>query len=478
MSEFFSKRQHPIRILGYTTKSFWLLLIPLARSLVALKFDIATWLKGWWLDILVIIAIFLFAFMRWSFVTYEIKSNEIVANTGFFGIFKIQVPFDKICCLSVTQGAFYRPFKAYKVYIDTNAGTDKSTDLVLSMKRSDIELLKKSASESGQKPKFVYTPRKRNLLIFSLLFSSTLSGVLIFTTFLVQATRIVGQEIERRFFHTLNKYAKYITLRLPKYVVILALVIISGWLFSFCVNIIRHWKFTVTRTDDNIIINSGIITKRYHQIAVDKINYVDIQQSLLMKIFKICSVQIHASGYGKGSREIAVLIPITTLSVVKHTMALLVPEIKPVTATVKPLKRNVMRYVFPPLWVCLGLPIACIVASFIFPNWSEIFRFACIIFELPAMWLLVVKASSIFTTGVGAGNGYASFSYCSLYKFHTVLVKKSSISICGLYQTPFQKFRKNVSFKFNIHGESKMSHKVKNFPLDDATEFLNSNFLE
>lgn len=453
------------------------MLIPLGRSLVALRFDIATWLKGMWLDILVIIAIFLFAFMRWAFVTYEIKDKEIVANTGFFGIFKISIPYSNVCCVSVTQGAFYRPFKAYKVYIDTNAGTDKATDLTLAMKFSDIQKLKNFSANGEQKAKFVYTPRKRNLLIFSLLFSSTLSGVLIFTTFLVQATRIVGREIERRFFHTLNKYAKYITIRLPKYVVILALVIICGWLFSFCVNIIRHWKFTVTRTEDKIIINSGIITKRYHQIAVDKINYVDIQQSLLMKVFKICSVQIHASGYGKGSREIAVLIPITTLSVVKNTLSLLTPEIHAVTATVKPLKRNVMRFAFPPLWLSLGIPAVALVGAYFLPTWSEVFRFGAIIFELPAMWLLVVKISSIFTTGVGAGNDYACFSYCTLYKFHTVLAKKSSISMCGLYQTPFQKMRKNVSFRFNIHGESKLSHKIKNFPLDVATKFLSDNFL-
>lgn len=477
LKQFFHKRQHPIKILGYTTKSFWLLIIPLARSLVAVKFDIATWLRGWWLDILVIGIIFLFAFTRWAFVTYQIRDDEIVANTGFFGMLRVTIPYNKICCVSVTQGALYRPFKAYKVYIDTNSGTDKSTDLVLAMKKKDIEHLKSFSASPQTKPKFIYTPRKRNLLIFSLLFSSTLSGVIIFTTFLVQASRIVGREIEQRFFYKLSSYAKYFTLRLPKYVVALALIIIAGWLFSFCVNIVRHWSFTVTRNQNNIIITSGFITKRFHQIPVDKINYIDIQQSLLMKLFKICSVQIHASGYGKGSREIAVLIPVTTLSVVKRTMSLLIPEIQSVPIDIRPLKRNVMRYILPPIWLCLGIPAGCLVGNWFLPNWTEIFRFAGIIFELPAIWLLIVKTASIFTTGIGISKGYANLSYCSLYKFHMVLVKTEKISKASVYQTPFQYMRNNISFKFNVHGESKLSHKVKNFPQKVGEDFLKEKFM-
>lgn len=476
MKKFFRLRQHPIKILGYTTKSFWLLIIPLARSLVAVKFDIATWLRGWWLDILVIVAIFIFAFLRWAFVTYEIKDDEIVANTGFFGMFRVYVPYNKICCVSITQGALYRPFKAYKVYIDTNSGSDKATDLVLSMKPADLEALKSFSASPHANVKFVYTPRKRNLLIFSLLFSSTLSGVIIFTTFLVQASRIVGREIEQRFFYKLSSYAKYFTLKLPKYVVALAGVIIAGWLFSFCVNIVRHWSFTVKRDDNNIVITSGFVTKRFHQIPVDKINYIDIQQSLLMKIFKICSVQIHASGYGKGSREIAVLIPVTTLSVVKRTMSLLTPEFKSVPVQIKPLKRNIMRYIMPPLVLCLSIPVVCVLGSYFLPNWTEIFRFAGIIFEVPALWLLIVKASSILTTGIGISNSYANLSYCSLYKFHTVLVRTDKISKVSVYQTPFQYMANNISFKFNVHGESKLSHKIKNFPQKIGEDFLRENF--
>lgn len=442
-----------------------------------MRFDISSWLKGWWIDILVIIAIFFFAFLRWVFVTFEIRENEIVASTSYFGILKVSIPFKNLSCVSVAQGGLYRLFKAYKVYFDTNSGNDVTTDLVLTMSASDVSKLQKlSKTVAVNKPKFIYTPRKASLVIFSLLFSSTLSGVLIFSTFLIQSTKIVGKEIEQRFFTTINTYADFFTTRLPRYVVIVAIVIVSGWLFSFCVNIVRHWKFTVTRQGDNLFIKSGFVTRRYHLIPVDKINYIDIQQSLLMKIFNICSVHIHASGYGKDHREIAVLIPITTLSVVKRTISMLVPEARHAKITLRPRLKNIMRYILPPIVMCTAIPVAGFVGCWFLSGWREIFRFTAIVFELPAMWLLVVKTASIFTTGVGAEKGFCTLSYCKWYKFHTVIVKQSGVSRYGIYQTPFQHRKKNVSFFFNIHGESKRPHRVKNFPLDKGQAFIRDNF--
>lgn len=466
-------RQHPIKILGYTTRSFWLLLIPLARSLIALKFDIASWLKGWWLDILVISVIFLYAFLRWFFITFTINESSITANTGYFGLSKAKIPFDKICSVSCTQGVLYRPFKAYKVYIDTNSGSDFSSDLVLAMKKSDIEKLQKiSEKESSTKPVFSYQPRKINLVIFSLLFSSTLSGVILFAALIIQSSRIIGRELEERFFSVLSSYARYLTVRLPRYVVIVAMVVILGWLYSFTLNILRHWKFNITRSDRTLIINSGIITKRFHMLSVDKINYVDIQQSLTMKLFGICSVHIHCSGYGKSRREIAALIPITTLSEVEKTVGLLLPELAPPDTELKPRLKNIMRFLWPPIWLCVGIPAVCAVLMYFFPGWSEIIRFVGIIAEIPSLWLLIVKVASAFTTGIGADYSFAVFSYCKLYKFHTVIVDRSKISKVSLYQTPMQVIAKNCSLKFNTHGESSVTHRIKNFPLSKAEDYL------
>ena len=468
-------RQHPIKILSYTTRSFWLLLIPLTRSLIAVKFDIASWLRGWWLDIVVIAIIFLYAFFRWYFVTFTIDNSRICASAGFFGLVKTTIPFEKICSVCCSQSPLYRPFKAYSVYIDTNSGSEVTSDLKLAMRAEQVNALKKLTKTEISKATFSYSPRKRNLLIFSLLFSSTLSGVILFSTLIIQSTRIIGREVEERFFHKLSEYAKYFTVKLPKYVVIVAMIVILGWLYSFVLNIMRHWNFTVIRTGKRLKIKSGIFTKRYHILWVDKINYIDVQQSLLMKLFKICSVHIHCSGYGKSRREIAALVPVTTLSEVLNTIGHLLPEISAPQIQLKPRLKNIMRFLWPPIWLCMGIPAAGVILYQIFPNWSEIIRFVAIITEIPSVWLLVVKIASAFTTGIGADSSYAIFSYCKLYKFHTVIVPRKKISKTTLYQTPMQYLARNCTLEFNTHGESSVCHRIKNFPLLKAQRFLARN---
>ena len=58
-------RQHIIKLFGYTTKYFWLLIIPVLRSLHTIfkeGADLMEWLEGAYLDLLVLGVIFGFAF--------------------------------------------------------------------------------------------------------------------------------------------------------------------------------------------------------------------------------------------------------------------------------------------------------------------------------------------------------------------------------------------------------------------------------
>lgn len=473
VKEFFACRQHPIRILGYTTKSFWLLLIPLTRSLVAMRFDIAQWLKGWWLDILVITVIFAYAFFRWFFITFRIHSDHITARTGYFGLCRTKIYYSTACSVSFSQGAFYRMFRAYKLFIDTNSGNSSSSDLTLTFKKSDFEKLLASAKNSDPSGrKFSYTPKRFSVFIFSLVFSSTLSGVILFATLIIQASRIIGRELEERFLHTVNEYAQKLAIRLPRYVVMIALIVILGWLYSFLVNLFRHWSFALSRRGDRIIIQSGIVTKRTHVISADKINYFDIQQSFLMKMFSICSVHIQCAGYGKGRREIAALIPISTFSEVESTLKLIAPEVPLPEMTLHSRPRNIMRFLWPPIWMAMLLPIADYVLISLFPGWREVIRFVAVIGEIPCVWLLAVKFSAAFLTGAGDSDGHLSLSFCKYYGFHRIIVDKSKISKVTVFQSPTQYLFKNCTLVFYTFGESISSHKVKNLPLSEAMDFL------
>ena len=74
------RHQHPVKILKYSSKNLWLLLLPLARGLYATQLDVNKmyeWLKGSWFDILVVIFILATGYVRWYFSNFSIDKNGI-----------------------------------------------------------------------------------------------------------------------------------------------------------------------------------------------------------------------------------------------------------------------------------------------------------------------------------------------------------------------------------------------------------------
>ncbi len=461
-------------MLTYTTSSFWLLLIPLARKLYMLSFNVAEWFKGGWLDITIISIILLFAFLRWFFITFSIEEDCIKTGTSYFGLIKSKIDYNIITSVTCSQGAFYRFFGCYKVCIDTNADFINGHDITLTLKKSDFILLTNILKEKNVgKVKYSYTPKKVHLIIFSFLFSSTLSGVILLATLMIQVSRIIGRQLEQKYLTIVNdRIQNFLTINLPPIAIAVASVIIIGWLYSLAVNLLRHWNFTTVRQGDSIIIKSGFITNRENVIMRNKIYSIDKRQNFFMRMFQICSVNIDCAGYGKGMRQIAVLLPITTNKEVNNSLKILMPNHVNPHNKLKSRFRDFIGFTTPPFLLGISIPILAHVMWRIFPEWLDIIKFVAFIAEIPAFWLFVVKFSSIFTTGIGFKNGYVVLNYCKLYQFHTVTIPEDQITRIDYYQSILQKWSKNCSLRIYTYSEKVKCHKVKNFPIKQALSIL------
>lgn len=486
LKKLFSTRQHPIRILGYTTRSFWLLLIPLTRDLIASRYDIASWLRGSWLSILTIIVIFGYAFLRWFAISYRLEEDCIIAKSGYFGLLESKIYFDKVTSISVSQGPVYRLFRAHKVYINTNSGLLKGDDLALTMKSSDYRRLIKLLSADDNAPadmggRFSYKPKRSQLLVFSLVFSSSLSGLLIVVTFLLQGSRMVGEKLQERLalgLYDITKQVEQLISNIPPIAAAAAIIISAGWMISFIANLLRHWSFRCVRKGEKIIIQSGFIAKRFHVLERKSIVCVDLQQSLLMKPFRICSVRIQCHGYGAKNREINVLIPIATGKEVACSLKLLVPEFPLPSRSVRPRLRDMMFYVIVPLIFCIAYPTAGFVAKRLIPSWSDAVSFAMLMLEVPSAWLMVVKLVSGFTTGAGFQDGYLRLDYCRWYAFHTTIIPTASVSKLSTRQTWSQFLKNRCNIQVRVAALSSKTYMVKNLKSDDVNALFDKSGIE
>lgn len=465
--------QHPLKILTLTTKNFWLLLIPLVRGLIALRFDLYNWIKGAWLDILVLCLIFGFAYIRWYCIKYCFREDGILYRTGVIAHSEVLIPYSSVSAASAEKNFFLKPVRAATVCIDTNSGSVRNPDAKLLISYNEFCRLEEIMQKKyGQGLRSTYIPSKRNLVLFSFLFSSTLSGIIYISTLFIQAGNLVSRELEEMLLYTFNDVVSKLAVGLPPAVVAVSLIIIGMWLFSFISNLLRHIGFRITKYGGNIEIRSGFFTKRAYFINSDKINYADIRQNLLMKLFRVMSVNVSCAGYGKAKNEIPVFVPITTKKQVISSMQLLLPGLDIPTRGV----HSKFRYIFRFLWLPLLMSAVCPVGGYLllkfFSDWSRIIIFGTIMCEIPSIWLLIVKITAFFTTGLFVSEKGIAAKYCNGYAFHTVAVQRERIAKIKISQTIFQYNMHSCDVYIYTNSEFTKSHIVKNMPYEAAKELL------
>ncbi|SEK42846.1 PH domain-containing protein [Ruminococcus albus] len=477
---FFRRRQHPVKIIMYIAKYLWLLLIPLAKYLIATQFDFQSWVKTNWVDILTLSVIFGYGILRWVFIYFEIEEDSIIAHTGYFGIEKTQVYFSEMSSMSLCQGYIFRFLGACTVYIDTDAKSIQNTDIRLDISQKQaFRIYELATQRCRNKPKYIFNTQKRSLLIFSLLFSSTLSGMLLTLTFIYQAYRIVGREIEEEFLAKVNTQLEKMTLHIPKYLIVAALVVAGSWFVSFISNLLRHWGFSCTRCADMLLISSGKGTKRRHIIMRERINYIDYQQSMFMKLFGICSVQLHCTGYGKRRLELSALVPITTTISAETSVRLLMPNMPSVGYDVRTGWGDIRRFVTLPLLICL-LPGALyeflcrLIPRFemvikTIPDWKSALTNLAVISVVPLVWLVIVKVNAAFHTAVGFEGGHCMLSYCRFYRFHRASVRIDRISKIMIRRNPFQRMNGTCHLYVYTSAEGSSCHVVKGLNYEKLT---------
>lgn len=482
LKSFLRRRQHPIKIINYTSKNIWLLLIPVTKYLVAAKFDFQSWIRTNWLDILTITAIFAFAVLRWVFIYYEIEEDGIIAHTGLFGMLTTKVYFSEITTFSCMQGYIYNAVNACTMFIETNADSIPKTDIKLVLSEKCVGEIYEAVTRQGKNlPKFSVSPKKTYLLIFSLLFSSTLSGMILFATFMFEVYRLLGEElgrkVEEQFIQKVNGEiikidSQFLRLSstIPKAVLVIGGIILGGWTLSFTANLMRHWSFTATRCGSQLIVQSGIATKRRHVINREKINFLDFQQTLLMKIFKISSVTLYCTGYGKKRREISALIPITTDREMWASLKILEPSVPKPKTEISTGKRALMRFMLIPAMLCFIPPVAGTAAKLILGKWQDEINIIMVLAVIPFVWLLIVQINAAFSTRMGFKNGYCTLVYCPMYQFHKIIIPKKNISKISVSRNIFQRRNGTCTLKVYTNAEKTKYHKVKSLPYDKVID--------
>ncbi len=465
-----NKKAHPINIIESTPKFFLLLIFPLLRGLFALRGDVISWLKGSWLDILVILAIFALSFANWYFLRFSVTDSGLLIEKGFIFRRTTYIAFSQISAVTKERPFLLTPFKICRVFVDTDGGNLRKSDFKITLSDKDAKvlthLLRADLKQDISSPKY-YVPSSLYVLVLSFVTSNSLSGILFLATLIKQTGDFLGQDIGSIIATRLTNIVQFLAFGIPTTTAILAYVVLAGFLLSFIRSALRHYGFNAIRTQNILSIGNGLFTKREYSIAISKVNFIEIRQNLITKFLKLYSVFIHCAGYGKQRGEMSVIIPAERKSKAKDNLDTFFPEIPLCKKEIAPRPITISKFFIPPCALILSFLVIFYILRLAFPNSDTLF-FLSIMVQVPSVIWLVVKIVAFFHTGAGANDDVITFYYTYSFNIFTKSIPRSKISKIVIKQTPLQKMVNCCSLVIYPYAEGKRHFTVINLNCDDV----------
>ncbi|MBQ8176323.1 MAG: PH domain-containing protein [Oscillospiraceae bacterium] len=467
------KRQHKVVILKYIKGKFWLLLLPVIRGLFLLKFDFYVWLQNIWMDIIVILLILGLAILKWYATSFRFENKELFVRKGLLLRREIYIPFSAISVVEFKFPVLFRFFKAVEIYPWMNSQKKKKGKIGIVVSEIDcLRIYNKMVSENTASTVSCKTSKKE-ILIFSVLFSSTLSGIIYLGTLLVRGEKIIGEKIKSDFFGIINSISEreiFSADGAASPAVVLTIIMGLGWMMSFIRNLLRHMNLKITSSGQAIIIENGCFDRWKYYVKYSRVNCVDLRQNMIMKTANLTSVHIDCSGYGTASKQ-SVFIPIATKKQAKDIVAELLPDFTQ--------SNNLIRT----KWVNIWLPITVMAGVFIvtkylsgvFFEWEKAVEFFSVMLEVLMLYLLAVRIVARLTNGIGVSRGALTVRYCSAFRYHTVVVPKKAIAFIKIRRTPFRAAGGSCKVFIYPKGRGARRHCVRGVDYKEAT-FLIENY--
>lgn len=468
--------EHPIKILKYSSKNIWLLVFPILRNIKGIRLStdyIYSWLRGAWFDILIIGFIVIFGMLRWHFSEIELSNRGIIHRYGIFFRIKTIIPYENISSMAFERPFYLAPFNAIKLRCDTSSGIFGSADMKLTVSEKVSRIISEHipdvhrSSANNNIPK----PTVLSVILFSIFFSSGLSGAVYIAAFFFKGgdiARKIITEYLRRISEGTERVRGIQLLRISDAAFGIGVFFIGAWLISFIINIQRYSRFSVMVDSRCMKLSYGAVTRRDFRIISSHINFIDLRQNLIMKLFGAIAVHISCPGYGAGHKSLPVILPVKR----EKNMRRELEAIGVFTGTGRDFRPKGIKNYWQYVWSAvipsvMAFPIHHAVSE-VFHEISEITLFAAIMTAVPSVWLSAVRTGAFITSGVSLYDDKIMVRCCKRTTFHTVISDRRKLVRYETEQTLLQKRRKACSVSFWFEGEKHRKFKVKGLSEHDV----------
>lgn len=455
--------EHPIKILKYSKKSLWLLVFPVIRGIYAATLDVNrlyTWLKGVWFDVAALGIILLFGLIRWRLSVIGSDGRSVFSREGIFIIKNTEIRLDKLSSFVNDEPFYYRLIGAARMCCNTCSGAFRDADMIFVLRKKDLQSLFRDMNHRDQREIKMKKVSFFRTLELSCFLSSSLSGAGYIALFLMNG-RAASQDVV---FESVDKIVLGgsgswggIVSENPSLFVIIGAILIALWLISFFTNVFRYADFSYGYDKNSAVIRCGLISKKYSELILDKVNYADMQQGFMMKLFRLCILTASCSGYGESKNRIPVIVPVCRIDRMKKQILH-----KGENISVKPMFSSFIQYVWQPLLFITLVVTACAIGFRFLQNRMRIlFLTIAVMLVLPFIRLLVCRIVSLFTNKIGIYEDLICISCNQGFRFHNVIALRKNIVKVIVRQTPFQRLSGKINVSFCFTEEKGRKYVIK-----------------
>ena len=474
--------EHFVKSFRYSAKNIWLLIFPVLRGIKSFRIDFGTfytWLSGAWFDLLILMAVIGFGIYRWVTTWVRFGDEEVTLTSGLFVKSETVIPFKSVSVILIESPFYLRPFRTDRIKINTCAGAFKSSDMSLLMRSGDFNIIRNELENLGDNAIKVIEirPKSLNVLFFSLVFSSSMYGAIYIVLFFFQLGSVSRDLIEHEFRDTLsqltNEVSSIIAFNIPRKAIYLSVLIGVSWALSFIVNILRYAGFKLEKHSRYFKVSMGAVTLRNYYILSDKINYVDMRQTLLMKLFHRSALNINCAGYGNIKSELPVLVPVINSKTVHDALELLNFRHGKVKRTARANRAAVMTFLGLPLTFLLGIPLLMVLLFHWTPKFADLILPFAFFAEIPAILMTIIKINALLETNVTIEDEFIYLHYTRFFTFHTVVVDRKKLVKLQIIQNPVQKKLGRCRIDFYFSSGVPKKNKLYGMNIKDAKRIEN-----
>ena len=473
--------EHPLRIIRYSIKNIWLLIFPLLRgvnSFLITPEAVVEWVRGTWFDLLILLCILGFGFLRWRLRRFTVMENDLYLEDGIFFRSRCYMPMERLSAMTLETPFWLAPFRGVYLYVNTAAGQSDDTDVRLLIRRQDAAMFERAVPKMRRSAQHSCRYRVHPLRIFgfSVIFSSSFYGSFYLAAFWFQGGRISRDLIEEfRLNERLTQASEELAHRLsgiPPAAVAVGIVVVCMWLLSLFANLMRYGAFYM-RTDKKLVyIRSGLLMRRRHFLQTDRINYLDIRQNLLTKLFCLFALAVNCPGYGNTRGSIPVCLPLLTRRELEETLPLLFPGVRMQKNHLRPAWTALWGYIWLPVLMAAAILPAAWMARQLLPAWEEVIDFFRIMLLIPICWKLLVQILSLLTSGASMEDGCLCLRMCRGLVFHTILAGTERVVKVRIRRNPWHRIFGKCHVDFYLRSEVRRRYALRNVDYETACAML------